>query len=140
MADNDANIPEVTLYDPHWVRTRGDHYHRLLLMDPARAGLEGLSGVYVVWHSGLRPRWIFVGKSPDLAATLLKLANDEEIKEYEVHGGIFVTWAPIRDEHQDGVLHFLHTIMKPLIANPEAPRADVVPIPVYAPKAATAAP
>jgi hypothetical protein len=53
--------------------------------------------------------------------------------DYEVNGGLYVTWSLIRDEYQPGVVKYLSSLMKPLVENPDLPFIDEDPIPVLAP-------
>jgi hypothetical protein len=124
-----------TAFDPKWGRTAGGQFHRLSFLEPDKEGLEGLSGVFVVWHAGVRPQWIAVDKSRDLAATFAAVADDADVRQYEVHGGVYVSWALIREAHQDGVLRFLIATMKPLIETANPPADKVAPIPVILPGA-----
>ena len=121
--------------DPRWTRTPGGNFHRMVHLDPEDEGLAGRSGVFVIWHGGVRPRWVYVGRSNDLAADLHGFGNNRDVMDYEVHGGLFVTWSLIRTEFQDGVVAFLTDTLDPAVENPEVPGEDVLPIPVVPPGA-----
>ena len=121
------------LQDPKWARSERGSFHRLVHIDPEQEGLDGVSGVYVVWHAGIRPAWVYVGRSTDLARTFHDLGNNDDVMSYEVHGGLFISWALIRHDYQDGVVRFLTDTMAPLVANPAAPGDAVEPVPVAAP-------
>ena len=54
-------------------------------------GLKGASGVYVIWHAGLRPEWLTTGHTDNLAQTFEELGGGDEILEYDRHGKLFVT-------------------------------------------------
>jgi hypothetical protein len=126
---------KVKATDPKWSRNRSGQFHRLSFIEPDKEGLQGIGGIFVVWHAGVKPRWIAVDKSRDLAASFAALARDEEIRQYQVHGGVFATWALIREKHQDRVLKFLISAMKPII-EPAHPPADAVrPVSVILPGA-----
>ncbi len=130
-------MTDVDAPDPRWVRSATGRFHRLVHLDPEAEGLKGVHGVYVVWHSGVKPMWVFIGKSKSLADTFHDLGDDQDIMSYEIHGGLFVTWAPIRDEFQDGVVRYLNLNLKPLVRNPALPGADVEPIAVMPPALGT---
>ncbi len=119
--------------DPKWARNRKGRFHRLSLLNPDELGLAGIGGVYLLWHSGLKPEWITVGKSTDLGSDLDSLLDNDDIEYYEKRGGIFVAWSQIRPEFQDGVLRFLIDDMDLLIAPAKKPARNIKPIPVYAP-------
>ena len=42
-------------------------------------GLKGSSGVYVIWHAGLRPEWLTIGHAVNLAQTFEELGGVDEI-------------------------------------------------------------
>ena len=120
--------------DPKWVRSAAGKFFRFSRLDPEAEGLSKLSGVYVIWHAGVKSGWVYVGRSKDLAGELHTLADNDEIMGYESRGGLFVTWATIRDEFQDGVVRFLTDSLDPKVENPGTKRkAD--PIPVLSPGA-----
>ena len=120
---------------PKWVRSKTGNFHRFINIDPEELGLSGVSGVYVIWHSGVMPKWVYVGKSNDLAKTFHQLGEDENILGYEVNGGLFVSWAMIRGEYQDGVACYLKEAIKPIVDNPALSCKDVTHVPVIPPGA-----
>ena len=120
--------------DPQWVRNPRGKFHRLIHLDTTSEGLSGKSGVYVIWHSGVKPGWVYVGKANDLASALDDAQENEDIIEYEINGGLYVAWSPIVAEHQNGVLKFLHDTMKPKVSNPQAASIKDGPINVEVPK------
>lgn len=117
-----------------WARNRREKFHRLTHLDTTVEGLRGQSGIYVIWHSGVKPGWVFVGKSNNLASALDEAQENEDIGEYEVNGGLYVTWTSVVDEHQNGVLRFLYDSMKPKVDNPQAAAIKDGPISVTVPK------
>lgn len=120
--------------DPQWVRNRRGKFHRLLHLDPVAEGLQKVSGVYVIWHSGVKPEWVYVGRSDDLALTIEDVAENDEIMDYEKFGGLYVTWSPILKDKQNGVLRFLYETMQPMVDNPAVQSIKDGPISVVVPK------
>jgi hypothetical protein len=108
--------PEGGPLDPSWVRTEKGRFFRLLDLDPAQAGIAGVGGVFVIWHRGIRPEWVYAGASDDLGEALTKAAEDEEILSYEVHGGLSCTWAPIRKEYRPGVVRYLREVLRTVVS------------------------
>ncbi len=119
--------------DPKWVLSRLGRFHRLAYLYPEDEGLEGVSAVYVMWHAGSRPQWVYVGSTPDLAKALNAHADDPALAAHDARGGLFVTWALVRDEYQAGVVRFLIDELKPIVDNPNAPGREVRPIAVRLP-------
>ena len=134
MAFPSLTKAQENLPDPYWARTKTGYYHRLLNLDPEASGLSRTSGVYVVWHTGVKPGWVFAGRSDDLASTFHRLADDDAVMTYDMHGGIFVTWALIKKEFQDGVVRHLNDTLKPKIKNTDAALQSVKPVPVRPPR------
>ena len=119
--------------DPQWVKAAQGKFARLLRVDPEKEGLAGVSGVVVIWHAGVRPRWVFIGYDADLAVYLHSIGRNRAIMDYEINGGLYVTWSLIRAEFQPGVVKYLSGLLKPLVENPALLNIDEDPIPVIAP-------
>ncbi len=120
--------------DVEWARNKRGKFHRLTHLDTMSEGLRGLSGVYVIWHSGVKPGWVYVGRADNLASALDAAQDDDDIDQYEINGGLYVTWYPIVDQHQNGVVKFLHDTMKPKVSNPQVSSIKDGPISVSVPK------
>ncbi len=127
-------LPFSQPQDPKWVQAKAGRYHRLISLDPEEDGLSRVGGVYVVWHEGIRPQWVYVGRSDDLAATFHAIAEDEEIMSFEVNGGIYVTWSPIRPRFRPGVVRYLYDTLKPLVDNPNLAKDAADPVAVIPPR------
>lgn len=117
--------------DLNWVRSSTGYFYRLIKIDQRL--LKGQSGVYVIWHAGAEPRWVFTGHTDDLAAALEAATNNAEIMKFEMQGGLYASWSLIRKEYQTGVARFMIDQLKPLIKNQNSPESSVVPIPVFPP-------
>ena len=125
---------QAELPDPRWARTKTGYFHRLLTFDPEANGLTGASGVYVVWHGGVNPGWVFIGRGDDLARTFHDLADDEAVMSYNIRGGIFVTWSLINKEFQNGVVRHLNDTLRPKIENAASALKSATPVPVSPPR------
>ena len=110
--------------DPKWVRSPAGGFYQLLDFDPDAAGIRGVGGVFVIWHGGIRPEWVYAGESPNIARALDALIDNPEITQYKTHGGLFVTWSLVKEEFRRGVLLHLTRALKPLIPNPRAPTEE----------------
>jgi hypothetical protein len=130
----DAKPSRDGLADPRWAVDRRGKFHRLVHLDPEAEGLTGASGVFVVWHGGVRPRWVYVGRAQDLAGAFHRLGRDADVMDYEVNGGLFVTWSLIRTDYQDGVVRYLSDALSPAVENPDRPGTAVRPVPVSPPR------
>jgi hypothetical protein len=119
--------------NPHWAMTAAGKFHRLLFTKPEKLGLAGVSAIVVLWSGGLKPKWLYVEKSRDLGRDLDSYLENDEIADHDERGGVYVSWALVRPEYQDGVLKYLLESMAPLIDNPRPPGKDVTALPVLAP-------
>jgi len=119
--------------DPRWSRSASGLFRRFAKLDPEAEGLEGKGGVFVIWHGGLRPRWVYAGSSGDMAKALHEVAADDDVMAYEVNGGLFVSWAFIKEEFRGGVVKYLNEAMDPLVENSAAAALEDDPIAVIFP-------
>lgn len=110
--------------DPKWVRAPSGGFHQLLDLDPDEAGIRGVGGVFVIWHGGIRPEWVYAGESPNIARALDQLVDNPDITQYKTHGGLFVTWSLVKEEFRRGVLLYLMRTLRPLVNNPRAPTEE----------------
>lgn len=123
--------------DIAWVRSAKGGFFNFLNLEPEEMGLGGISAVFVIWHKGLRPQWVYIGRTDDLATTFEELRDDDGIRDYQMHGGLFTTWSMLKPEYQPGVERYLNQVMSPLEENPDAPDEDEPQIPVFLPGAPT---
>lgn len=123
----EIDTPAAPPVDIHWARTPKGKFHNLLKMDPVVEGLSRTAGIFVVWHGGTQPRWVYIAASDDLAEDIENASDDDRILEYLQHGGLYVTWSPVRPEYQPGVLRYLNDVMQPVIPNPAVNELDADP-------------
>jgi hypothetical protein len=119
--------------DPHWVKSPVGKFYKFNSLDPEDLGLEGQSAVFVVWHAGVRPGWVYVAQTGDLAKALHAIAKEDDIMQYDIRGGLYVTWSLIKTEFQNGVVRYLTDSMDLLVPNPNEPGMKITPVPVFAP-------
>ncbi len=121
--------------DPRWARSAKGRFYRLVQLESDQVAFPNTSAVFVIWHGGVKPGWVYVGRTANLAAELKKLAADSDILFYHKHGGLSVSWANVKPEYQGGVVRYLTDAMKPLVANAAEARNDAEPVPVILPGA-----
>ena len=117
-------ISSAAPIDPKWVRAPNGAFHQLLEVDPDALGIRGVGGVFVVWHGGIRPQWVYAGESPNIARALEALVDDPDVTQYKANGGLFVAWSLVKEEFRRGVLLHLTRALKPLVLNPRAPTEE----------------
>jgi hypothetical protein len=78
-------------------------------------------GVYVIWHGAPNPWTVRVGLGV-IKARLEAHRKDPTILAYRQHGGLYVTWAVIEREQQEGVENYLADLLKPLVGEPLSQR------------------
>ena len=75
--------------DPNWVRNEKGKFFRFINLNPQEQNLEGQTAVFIIWHGGVRPAWVYVGTSRNLARDL------QECKENEDQGLDHGVWTPL---------------------------------------------
>jgi len=116
-----------------WAKTKTGKFRRLPFLDLNRERLDNLSGVYVVWHGGTKPGWVYVGMTDDLHMDLLDIKENKDVIAYDVRGGLFVTWQVFPKSQRAGIFAFLSKVLQPEIRNPEAETVKADPIKVLPP-------
>lgn len=92
-------------------------YPRLTELEPASEGLFEKGGIFAAWHLGVRPQWLKVGASQNLAGTFNALSEHNDIVAYDRNRGVFITWAfPSPDLWQSQV-RFLVDRLEPGLQN-----------------------
>ena len=115
--------------DIKWRQSARGEFYRLMMMEQdEREAARGLGGVLVLWHGGVSPAWIYAGQTEDMADTLMSLKRNRDVRQYEVNGGISVTWSPIVPEFRDGVVHYLSMHTKPIIEADYDEDQDPIPV------------
>jgi len=135
FGDHEDDIPPITEpVDPGWVNAPDGGFFGFLELDPEELGLGHKGGVYLIWHGGVRPEWVYAGHTTDLAMALHADGNNPEITFYEKYGGLFVAWAPVKEAYRPGVVKYLEENFKTLIPNAESYTDKTRAVPVKAPK------
>ena len=65
--------------DPKWTHGEGGRFAKFLDLDPEAAGLDKKSAVFAIWHTGVQPGWVYIGRTSGLASTFFTLGDHEEI-------------------------------------------------------------
>ena len=89
----------------------GAPYPRLLGFDAVT--LDGKSGLYAVWHLGVRPQWLRAGLTVDLGAAVRQLVETPWIKTHQANAGIFLAWAFVAPAQGPGFARDLVVRLKP---------------------------
>jgi hypothetical protein len=128
--------PPAGPVDPKWRRNERGYFYRLMDIDVEAVGLNATGGVYAIWHRGVRPEWVYVGHSDKLGASIVAARNNDDIADFEVNGGLYVTWSPIVAEFRDGVVNYLRLQLKPVIEQVAGEHIDesAPPVPVLPPQ------
>lgn len=130
FGSNEQKLPPAPPAPISWVRNRNGNFSKLVTLNTTKSGVVG-GGVFVIWHSGVKPHWVTVGHSDDLAKDIDALRDDPEVLLYDTRGGLFVSWALIKSEYRAGIVKYLNETMEPLV--PRGGNEKVAPIPVLAP-------
>jgi len=117
--------PKITKsIDPKWAKSPKGSFNQLLRFDPEDANIRGVGGVYIAWHGGVKPAWVYAGETPDLARSIGEMIDNDDITQYEINGRLYVSWSPVMEEYRRGVVLFLTKTLKPLVENARAPKEE----------------
>lgn len=112
-----------------WMRCWGDVWCKLNLVNLNHEYFhKDVSGVYIIWHGGPDPKVVYVGQG-NIKDRIAKHRVDPEIQRYE-HLELYVTWAPVPEESQDGAEAYLADKWDPLVGERHP---DALPIKVNSP-------
>ncbi len=105
----------------------------------AHAGaLKAKSGIFALWHLGVRPQWLHVSAAADLAICLAAAADALKDSPFRGNGGLHVAWVFLPAARCPGVVAHLRARLKPVLqhltfageaAGRDAPAPIVFPAP-----------
>ncbi len=123
------NATQAKAQDIKWrAGPRGDYFRLYMLDDVGELNIDGVGGVYLVWHGGVKPEWLLAGSSNDLGDVFRDLLEDRDIRDYESRGKVFISWSPIKSEFRDGVVHYLARSIKPVFECEFNSKEDAIPV------------
>lgn len=117
--------------DIKWKRNANGKFHNLMILDTSTEGLDGASGIYTIWKGGTRSEWLYAGSTRDLGQALEHYIDDPEMED-QSRSGVYVSWARVKPEFQDGIVRYLNEVMKPQIENPEFETLNEDKVPMIA--------
>ena len=112
----------------YWIKCQGEVWCQLDTVNLAHSHFDGMEGVYIIWHGGAKPATVYVGQG-SIRKRLTFHRTNPKIQPYRALG-LYVTWARVASQDQNGVERFLSEKLKPLVGE-EFP--DVNPIEVNLP-------
>ena len=56
--------------------------------------------MYIAWHGGVKPAWVYAGETPDLARSIGEMIDNDDITQYEINGRLYVSWSPVMEEYR----------------------------------------
>ena len=89
----------------NWIQCQGDVWCKLNSVNLDHAHFDNMHGVYMIWHSGLKPAVVYVGRGY-IKDCIAKHRNDTKIQEYE-DSGLYITWARVAENEQRGIVAYL---------------------------------
>lgn len=82
------------------------------------SAVKGKSGLYALWHLGVRPQWLRVAAGTDLAACLAAAAAALKDSPFRGNGGIFTAWAFADPGRCPGIVVYLRARLRPALGDP----------------------
>lgn len=110
----------------NWIKSTGDDWLSLTLVDLSQVTA---SGVYMIWYNGNPGKVVRLGQG-NIADRLNSHRSNSEITAYSKYGPLYVTWATVPAQYQNGVERYLANEWNPLVGDAFP---DVGPISVNSP-------
>ena len=110
----------------NWKKDQNNRWGNLLTSHPGPAKAENHEGVFIVWHGGISPEIVCVGKGK-IEEKLKTLSESAEIKAFQPLP-IYFTWAAVTAESQDGVEIFLSQKLRPKMASQATSTAEPISV------------
>ena len=95
-----------------WGKCTDGKWCKLNTLDLTSKALDG-EGVYIIWHGGRTPRWVYVGQGV-IRDRLSAHRDDPRIQKY-VASVLYATWAKVGTNDRDGVEAYLAKVCDPLV-------------------------
>ena len=108
-----------------WTKCQGEVWCKLNAVRLEHAHFDNRNGVYVIWHGGQSPATVLVGRGA-IRDCITRARVDAEIQAFDSLG-LFVTWATVGPESQEGVEVFLAGRLQPKVKRP-LPRANAIEV------------
>ena len=109
-----------------WQPESGPYPRLMLLDDDSLGALKNTSGLYALWHRGVRPQWVYVGHAVDLASALTAAQSDPDLMLYDLNGGVYVCWADCSTEERPSAVVHLRKVLEPAV--PSSPLDELGPV------------
>lgn len=98
-----------------WQPAAGPYPLLDVLPDETVESVSGKSGVFVLWHRGVRPQWLFTGFAADIALAMKDARADADVQKYMLNEGVYVAWAFLSEAESEGVPAYLREQMQPAL-------------------------
>ena len=108
-----------------WLKCQGDLWCNLANVNLAHAHFGNMHGVYIIWHGGQSAATVYVG-SGFIRQRLQEHRTESSIQQF-ASLGLFVTWAAVSSDKQEGVEAYLARVLQPKVGSrhPTAPEIAV---------------
>mgnify|MGYP006273607545 CR=1 FL=1 len=90
-------------------------YPSLFALGDHGAALKGKSGVFAIWHLGVRPQWLRVGACADLSVCLKAAAEALKASPFRGNGGLYVAWVTMPPARCPGIVTYLRARLRPAL-------------------------
>ena len=97
----------------NWIKCEGNKWCSLNTVNLDHPHFNNMDGVYIIWHGGTNPATVRIGQGV-MKDRLLAHRNDKQIQNYQ-NLGLYVTWAAVSKQSQDGVEAYLAQQLKPKV-------------------------
>ena len=95
----------------NWNKCQGEVWCNFNAVNLDHSHFNNTEGVYVIWHGGTNPKVVYVGRG-NIRERIREHRQRTDIQEYS-RFTLFVTWAKVAPEFQEGVEAYLASYWKP---------------------------
>ena len=108
----------------NWIKCQGDVWCNFNAVNLDHIHFNDTEGVYIIWHGGANPKVVYVGKG-NIRDRIKYHRERSDIQQFS-YLNLFVTWAKVKPEYQDGVEAYLANNWKPPIVGDRHPDTDPI--------------
>ncbi len=109
----------------NWTKCQGEVWCKLNFVNLLHEHFSNLSGVYMIWHGGPDAHVVYIGKG-NIRERLQDHRSDQAIQRFQADD-LYVTWARVPNDSQDGVEAYLAEMWSPKIGE-RHPNVPSIPV------------
>jgi len=97
----------------YWNKCKGDVWCKLNTVNLDHRHFNNMNGVYIIWHGGQDAATVRVGQG-FIRDRIADHRDDQQVQQY-TNLTLYVTWAAVENQYQDGVERYLADRLDPKV-------------------------